>query len=128
MAAMALIVGLAVQIRNWREPSLRANDPAGSAAVRSASVRILEPAGDVTTAPVAIVWEAAPGAAGYRIRLLEVDGNELWSGTSLEPRLSLPENARTLFVPHKTISIAVEARDAAGAVIRSGAAKCVVKP
>lgn len=128
MAALVLVAGIAVQLRNWREPSLRLNDTGDSTAVRSASLRILEPSGTLTAPPAEIRWETAPGAAGYRVRLLEVDGNQLWSGTSPAPRLSLPEPARALFVPHKTISIAVEARDASGAVLRSGTVKCVVKP
>jgi hypothetical protein len=128
LAAAVLVVGMAVQLRMWREPALGVNDANDSTAVRSSALRILEPAGTLAAAPAEIRWEAAPGATAYHVRLLEVDGNELWSADATEAKLALPASAQAFFVARKTLSIQVEARDEAGRVLRSGTAKAVVIP
>jgi hypothetical protein len=116
-AAVALVVaGVAVELRQGRQPLL---DTAthGTEVLRSASISILSPSGDLQEAPSEIRWEAAPNAVRYRIRLMEVDRAELWSAETPTPRIDLPPGARSLIVPAKTLLIQVVAFDAAGAKI-----------
>jgi len=127
LATVALVAGLAYQTRLWRDPSLHV-DSNESAVVRSGGLRILAPAGELPVAPQEIAWDAAPGAQRYRVRLMEVDGTVVWSTETETWRIALPEGARSFFVPLKTLRIEVEALDAGGRIVGSGASRVVVKP
>jgi hypothetical protein len=113
-AAVALVVaGVAVEVRQGRQPRL---DTAigGAEVLRSAAIAVLSPVGDLQEKPEAIRWEAAPNTAIYRVRIMEVDGAELWNGETTTPRIDLPPRALTFIVPAKTLVIQVAAFDAAG--------------
>jgi hypothetical protein len=114
MAAVVLVVaGVAIEVRQGRKPGL--NTAAGEAEVlRSSSIAILSPIGDLQEQPGNIRWEPVPNAAVYRVRIMEVDGAELWNGETTTPRIDLPPRARTFIVPAKTLLIQVAAFDAAG--------------
>jgi hypothetical protein len=114
MVAVVLVVaGVVIEVRQGMKPGLNtAVDGAGIS--RSSSIAILSPIGDLHEQPGNLRWEAIPNAAVYRVRIMEVDGAELWNGETTTPRIDLPPRARTFIVPAKTLLIQVAAFDAAG--------------
>ena len=116
LAVALVIAGVAVQLRQGRQPSLDTG-PGGSEVLRSTAIEILSPVGDLSEKPSELRWQAIPNAAKYRVRLMEVDRAELWRGDTDEPRIDLPASVETFIVPAKTLLIQVAALDAAGAQI-----------
>ena len=86
---------------------------------RGAQVAFTEAAGDLDAAPAAVAWTAVEGAVNYDLRLLEVDGTELWRVTTSSPMVSVPADARAAFLPGRTLVWRVEARDAGGRTLVS---------
>jgi len=112
--AIALVAaGVAIELRRARQPSLDTAS-GGSEVLRSSAIAILSPIGDVREKPTEIRWEAAPNAARYRIRIMEVDRAELWSDETPTPRIDLPSSVENLIVPAKTLLIQIAAFDATG--------------
>ena len=96
---------------------------------RSSTLKVILPLGDLPGAPPQLSWESVPGASGYDVDVMEVDGTSLWRTSSAEPRVSLPEAIRVLAVPGKTLLWEVAARDSSGAVIaHSGRQRFRVAP
>jgi hypothetical protein len=113
LAVVLLGVGLTIELRRGRQPSL--DTSTGSAEVlRSSAIAILSPVGDLREKPAEIRWEAAPNAARYRVRIMEVDRTELWSTDTRSRRIDLPPEVRNLILPWKTLLIQVAAFDASG--------------
>ena len=123
IAIVLLVAGVAIELRQGRQPALNTN--IGSTEVlRSSSIEILSPVGDLREKPGAIRWEGAPNAASYQVRIMEVDRSELWSGETTGTQIELPAKVETLIVPFKTLLIEVGAFDAAGhRIARSEAAR-----
>jgi hypothetical protein len=80
-----------------------------SGVVRSLRVTGVEPAGDLEEKPVEIRWDALAGAARYRVRLLAVDGEELWRGETKETRLTVPPEAGVHMTFTRTLLWEIEA-------------------
>ena len=53
----------------------------------------------------------------YRVKVTEVDGNELWSAETTAPRVDLPAAVQARILPGKTLYWEVAAFDSAGANI-----------
>ncbi len=53
----------------------------------------MAPLGDVA-APADLQWEAVPGAAKYLVRVMEVDGTEIWRTEGQGTRIALPPGVR----------------------------------
>jgi hypothetical protein len=103
-----------------REPAV--GSAVGEQVYRTASIEIISPSGDIANPPRELVWIASPAAARYDVRVLEVDGIVLWRGTSLSPRVDLPDDVITRIVPGKTLIWEVTALgDSGRAVAQSGA-------
>ncbi len=86
-----------------RQPSPVA--PAGTDLVyRSGTVELISPAGDVEVLPAEWTWRAVPGAVRYDLRIREVDGSDVWSGSSAQSRLGIPSAVRQILVPGKTVT------------------------
>jgi hypothetical protein len=113
-AALLVAAGVAIQIRHSGVPPINGVTDAGQEVLRSSTIAVLAPIGDVPEAPVEVRWEAAPTAARYRVRLLEVDHTELWKADVSEPRAALPLEVRARIVPAKTLLWEISAFDAAG--------------
>lgn len=96
-----------------RTPDVTIESP-GGAVYRSAGLEVVAPSGDLDAVPEAFAWTPVPGAAHYEVRVREVDGTEVWRGTSPDPRLVLPAAVRTLVLPAKTLEWQVIASDATG--------------
>lgn len=111
-AAILVAVGIGLQLRQSGPPALR-NPASNSAPIyRSSSVAILSPSGDLQTAPTEARWESVPAATSYRVSLLEVDGNELWSSATSGTTIAFPSSVRALMAPAKTLAFTVVAFNA----------------
>jgi hypothetical protein len=112
LAGVAIVVVLSVQMRNG-PPGIRPPRPEQEV-LRSNTVSILAPAGDIREVPNEIRWRSAPNAVRYQARLLEVDGSELWKAETTSNRIELPATIRARVVPAKTLLCEVWAFDASG--------------
>jgi hypothetical protein len=111
-ALVAIAVGL--QLHHAGAPAITGSNNNGAEVLRSQAFAILTPQGDITKAPDEVRWEAATSAARYEIRLLEVDHNELWKGSTTQTSISVPADVRVLMVPAKTLLWRVTAFNADG--------------
>ncbi len=48
--------------------------------------------GTAATAPVLLTWHAAPGARRYRVEVLAADGAPLWSATTADTSVTVPDS------------------------------------
>ena len=112
--AVALVVGgAAIELKLRRQPSLDTST-GGTEVLRSSTIAILSPMGDLQEKPHEIRWEAVANAAQYRVRILEADRVDLWTAKTTAPRIDLPSRVESLIVPAKTLLVQVGAFDAAG--------------
>jgi len=113
LAIALVVVAATIELRRGRQPSVDTGT-AGLEVLRSSSIAILSPIGDLREKPTEIRWEAAPSASRYQVRIMEVDRAELWSTDTTSARIDLPPSVETLIVPSKTLLIQVAAFDASG--------------
>lgn len=109
-ASAVAVIGGAVLLRT---PAVTVEMP-GGAVYRSAGLEVVAPSGDVEAVPESFSWTPVAGAVRYEVRVREVDGTEVWRGTSADPRLALPAAVRSQVLPAKTLEWQVTASDAAG--------------
>lgn len=114
-AAILLVVGLQLR-RPVMEPVPYSP---GADVMRSQSLKVIAPVGDIATPPQALEWQAVAGATHYRVRVLEVDRSELWSTTTSQQRIVLPKSVLRSVAPLKTILWEITAVDTAGNVLAS---------
>jgi hypothetical protein len=112
LAGVSIVVVLSLQLRNG-PPGIRP-PRAGEEVLRSNTISILAPAGDIREVPNEIRWQAAPNAMRYQARLLEVDGTELWKAETASNAIELPAAVRGRVVPARTLLFEVSAFDASG--------------
>ena len=114
----AALAGLAaVALVSWQLGNRNVAAPAGGVEVFRGGELVAEgPRGDLEAAPVELRWSGA-GAARYRIEILQVDGEVLWSGEGAASPLPLPPEARAKAAPGKTLLWRVRALDRAGRVV-----------
>jgi hypothetical protein len=113
LAVVLVAVGLTVELRRGRQPSLDTS-AGGAEVLRSSMIEILSPIGDLREKPAELRWEAVANAARYQVRMMEVDRTELWSAGATSPRIDLPLSAETFIIPSKTLLIQVAAFDRSG--------------
>jgi hypothetical protein len=82
-------------------------------------VTAIAPLGDLDRAPAQLRWEAVPGAASYRVRVLEVDGTEVWSSNVPAATADIPTDLAAKMIPGRAFQWEAEARDASGKRIAS---------
>jgi hypothetical protein len=109
-----MVVGITLQLRRGNAPALDSSGAAGSEVMRSRTMTILSPSGDLQAPPAEVRWEPVPSAVTYRFRLLEVDGNELWSTQTAATSTAFPPEVRARMAPAKTLLGVVTGLDAAG--------------
>ena len=101
----------------------RSHSPAGPVApeanevMRSHTIKVTSPKGDVAEAPAELSWKAVPGAVNYTVRLMEVDRTALWSESVSQPGATIPAAMRERILPGKTLLWEVTAVDSSGAII-----------
>jgi hypothetical protein len=113
-ASLAVVVGGVALLVTPNRP---VDVTTGDAVYRGARVEVTSPVGDLDSAPEQLTWAAVPGAARYDVRLLEVDGAEVWRTTVSSPSVTVPATTRAVFLPAKTLLMRVEAADADGRLV-----------
>jgi len=122
LAGILVVAAISLQMRN-SAPSLHTPRP-DQEVLRSNTISVIAPSGDIREAPDEIRWQGAPNAVRYEVRLLEVDGAELWKEETVQNRIELPAAVRTRVVPAKTLLCQVLAFDSSGhPVAQSGAVR-----
>jgi hypothetical protein len=115
LAAVLLVVAAGVQ---WRSSGVGGLDGAAvGGAVRSAPVIRVSPAGDVGEVPHEVRWTDVSGASDYEVKLMEVDGTELWKAHGAQTAAEIPEAVREKMLPRKTLLLRVTAKAADGAIV-----------
>jgi hypothetical protein len=112
-AAALVVIAVGLHFRGAQEPKLPSAPTSGPIVLRSEELVALGPIGDLTQPPAELRWQATPGAKRYRIRVMEVDQNELWQTESSQTSVSLPAAVRATLVPGKTLLWQVTAIDSA---------------
>lgn len=108
-ASLAVVVAGGTLLWN---PAAPVNGVVPGQTYRAARLEITSPTGDVPAAPVSLRFSEVPAAVEYEVRLVEVDGTEVWRATTPSPAVSVPPDVSALAVPAKTLIWQVTARDA----------------
>jgi hypothetical protein len=114
-AAAVLAVGIGVGLYDSGPPRL--GEGPGEEVMRSSTLELREPVGEIGGAPETLVWEPVEGAATYVVTVRGVDERELWrretasSSIAADPALTAQLHAAVSYVWR------VEAFDASGARI-----------
>lgn len=114
MAAAALVVLVAAGLFLRPSGGVRPGQPAEPMVWRSGQMAAISPVGDLDQAPSQLRWETVPGAASYHVRLLEVDGTEIWSTDSASASVDFPKDIAAKLTPGRAFQWDAVARDAAG--------------
>jgi len=114
MAAILIAAVVVIQFRPSKVRPLPDTTQTGQEVLRSGGFALLSPVGDLQTQPGEIRWEKVPNAANYWVRVLEVDGSELWKAETAADHIDLPPAIRSRIVPAKTLLCEVSAFDASG--------------
>lgn len=112
-AALLLVAAAGIEVRHLARPSLNPGD-ADASVYRSHSLSVIAPAGDLKQFPGEFQWQPAAGAARYELRLMEVDGAELWRVSTGDTHIAAPADIQARIVPVKTVQWQVTALDSAG--------------
>jgi hypothetical protein len=114
-AAVLVAIGAISQFIGSNAPPIGA--PGAGIAMRGSDIETVAPEGDIPQAPAALQWRDVPDAASYRVSILGVDGDPVWSGTAGASPAQLPEAALTAMHPTVLYRWQVEAMNANGARI-----------
>ena len=121
LATAGLAALLAVGV--WfGSPSRVGVEPVDSGLTRTTfAIEGLEPLGDLAQLPSSLRWRALPNASSYQVSLLDVEGTITWSARQSGAELSLPTEALALITNRKTLFWSINAYDAQGSLITTGA-------
>jgi hypothetical protein len=110
-ALLVLIaVGLYLPTRNGGRSTVQQELPVW----RSGQIAAVAPIGDLEHAPSQLRWELVTGAASYHVRLLEVDGTEIWSADSNATTVEIPGAIEAKMTAARAFQWEAAARDATG--------------
>jgi hypothetical protein len=121
-AGLAVATATAVAVltftsRDGGPPALSPQAAVGPTVLRSTSVALVAPRGDLDAPARELRWQAVPGAASYDVEVTEVDRTEVWKGEVRDARAELPPAVRARAVPGKPFVWRVVAKDAQGRAI-----------
>ena len=88
--------------------------PGTGAVMRGNEIEVVGPAGELPAVPGALTWIDVPDAASYRVSILGVDGEELWSERISGSPATLDETSKSTLHPAVRYRWQVEALDAEG--------------
>lgn len=125
IVAVGAIVA-AITLQHRREPDLRAGLETQSPVYRSEQVELLGPSGELPRAPATLAWKDFPGAAKYKVTIMEVDRNPLWTGETTQPKADVPRPVRDKMLVGKTVLWQVTALDAQGKILATSQAERMV--
>ncbi|MBI4908963.1 MAG: hypothetical protein HY820_35410 [Acidobacteria bacterium] len=112
-------VAVLLFVVNTRSPRTGLPNEYGSVE-RAQSVELLSPKGEVAEAPLMMRWTEVSGAASYRVRIFEVDRNQLWEVSIKSTSTAIPSSVRKQALPGKRLIWSVEALNSAGKTIATG--------
>jgi len=110
--AAAVIVGILLLARPPQTPPVFTLS--GDDTVRGQALGLISPRGDVALPPLYLEW--APLAEGTEYSVSLFDRERLWSETTRESRIRLPEEIRGRMLPGRTYSWQVKAFSPEGAL------------
>jgi hypothetical protein len=110
-AALAVALGVFLVVRT---PGLAPGDVQPATVYRATGVEIVSPVGEVGDVPTEFRWQAVPGAARYEVKVLEVDGTEIWRSTTQTTSAPLTDVVRAAAKPARTLTWTVTPLDAQG--------------
>ena len=119
LAAAALVMLIAAALYLPTRNGVPLPDQQETSRWRSGQFAALAPLGDLDRAPGSLRWEAVNGAASYHVRLLEVDGTEVWSADVNATSVELPNNTAAKMLPGRAFQWDCSARDSSGRTIAS---------
>jgi hypothetical protein len=124
-AALAVMLALGVSLYKAGDSDGRStiSNNVGTGSVRSGSVRLVSPVGDLQQAPVEFRWEAVSGASSYSIELKDVAGVVLASAKSTRNILAVTPEMKANISSGKPLKWKVTALDASGREVASSAAE-----
>lgn len=96
-----------------REPGADVARTDGATVYRTAAVEPLAPLGDLAAPPEELRWRPVDGAVRYDLRVLEVDGTEVWRGSTTATAIAVPSEVRAAALPARRLEWSVTAVDAA---------------
>lgn len=115
MAALLIVVGGVSQYRRaTTRPALNGSFQVENEVLRTGSFAVVKPVGDLVKTPGEVQWEAVQGAAKYEVRLLEVDGAEVWKAETTSEHTEIPRTVQDKIAPAKTLFCEVVAFDSSG--------------
>ena len=125
-AALTAIVAVTmVVLQQRKQPELRA-DAAGSMVYRSEELQLVRPSGELSEAPKDLEWKNFPEASKYRVTVMEVDRNPLWTADTADFKIAVPHEVRAKMLPGKTVLWQVTALDSRGRVLATSQAERIV--
>ena len=114
LGSLLLVASGILYLRQSSAPALHPAIDSGPEIVRSNSIALISPIGDLNHPPAILQWRAAPGAASYEVHIMEVDHSELWTRRVAGTQVTLPPEVQAEIVPAKSLLWAVSAFDASG--------------
>lgn len=115
MAALVVVVGGVSQYRHaTTRPALNGSFQAGNEVLRTGNFAILKPIGDLVVRPEEVRWGVVQEAEKYEVRMLEVDGAEIWKAETTADHIEVPQIVQNEVVPAKTLFCEVVAFDSSG--------------
>lgn len=124
-AALTAIVAVTMVVQQRKQPELRA-DGGGSMVYRSEELQIVRPSGELSEAPKDLEWKNFPEASKYRVTIMEVDRNPLWTADTTDFKIDVPHEVRAKMLPGKTVLWQVTALDSRGRVLATSQAERMV--
>ena len=114
LGSLLLVVSGVLYVRQNSAPALHPAIDSGPEIVRSNSIALISPIGDVSRRPSALEWRALQGAANYEVHLMEVDHSELWATRVSGTQVALPPEVQAKELPEKSLLWTVSAFDSSG--------------
>lgn len=117
MALVLVVAGVAIHFQTTEKPTSIAQNGTNPEVFRSGQFGVISPTGDLRARPEEVRWEKVSAAVCYQLRLLEVDGNEVWKAETTADHIDLPSAVRARIVPAKTLFFEVTAFDSSGSKV-----------
>ncbi|MGI8745133.1 MAG: hypothetical protein ACR2NN_21690 [Bryobacteraceae bacterium] len=123
LAVASVLVAVGIVQFNRHVESPAGVHVTGTDTMRSQSLDLTAPVGQIAAAPKTLNWLPVAGAATYSVQVMEVDQTILWEANVLATSVALPDRVLSSIVPHKRILWDVTALDAQGGKLASSGTK-----
>jgi hypothetical protein len=104
-----------------RGPGDPSSTGTGEGVMRSQTLELVGPVGDILQKPAGFHWRAVPGGVRYQVRLMEVDRREVWRAEATDDFVSMPAPVLSLMAPGRTLLWEVSAWDKNGKALGTSA-------